>query len=285
MQGGILGLAAADDPERAIDWLNAQPATGRRSDLVNALVAQLGTMELATAERMIASLPEEDRGNAGLSLWSARAATDPEGAAAWLESLESSSDNFGSANYQVAPIQILSVLGMTSNAAAERFMAALSDEQRTRLEPTYIKTLARNDPQLAARRLAEVTDPQQYSSAARSLVQTWARDDPKAASRWIESQPSQSGADVNALYNTLGRAWTRNDPDGATSFARRMLSGTDRDHLLGGMLGTGRVNGKDARSLLNLIDDPTLRAQSEKLIERHEQARSQAARLQSLNTN
>jgi len=287
MQGAMLAAAAADDPQRAIDWLNAYPAGELQSRLTIALVSQLGAGDLATAERLIEALPESQRGNAGLSLWSVRAATDPEGAAAWVQSLDSAAGALSSSRYQrMAPAQILSMLSMTSSDAAERFMAALPDEQRNKLEPTYVKTLARSDPQQAARRLAKVTDSRQYKSAARRLVRTWARSDPQAASRWVESQSRQPGAAAATLYRTLGQAWPQNDLTGATRYARRMLSGSDRDQLLNGMLGSGLVPVEEAQSLLNLMADPTLRAQSEKRIEARESASSGVgARLESIITN
>jgi len=287
MQGIMLASAAGDDPQRAIDWLNANPAGELRSRLTMALVSQLGTSDLATAERLIEALPESQRGNADLSLWSVRAITDPEGAAAWVQSLDSNADALSSASYkQIAPMQILSMLSMTSSDSAERFKAALSDEQRNKLEPTYVKALARSDPQEAARRLAKITDSQQYQSAARNLVRTWGHSDPQTASRWVESQSERFDADAGKLYNALGQAWPQNDLTGATRYARRMLSGSDRDQLLSGMLGRGLVPLEEVRSLLNLMTDPTLRALSEKRIEARENASSSAgAGLKSITTN
>lgn len=262
MQGTLLGFAAADDPQRAIDWINAQPAGKTRTNLISSVISQLGNTDFEAAERLLAQLPEAERVQAGYGLWSTRAASDPVGAAEWVASAAATADSAGYSRSGAA--QILWVLGRSSGDAAERFMAALPVEQRAQLEPTYIMNLARTDPQQAARRLADVSDPQQYQTAARGLVQTWARSDPEAASRWVGLQ---SGENASAMFSALGVSWSQSDPQAAQTYARRMISGADRDHMLTGVISSGRIAAEDMPSMLNLIDDLTLRSQAERSAE------------------
>jgi|GEM_PF-4802342 len=177
IQGQLLALAAADDTQRAIDWVNAQPEGERRDQLTSALVAQVGASDPAQAEALLAGLPEQKRVEAEMALWTRRAATDPEGAAAWVAGLPDQGDLGSFSDYRgVAPMQVLSILGFTAPEAADRFMAALPEKQRGDLGATYVQSLARNNPE--------------------------------RASDWIEAQPKDASPE---LYNALGSSWSQSN--------------------------------------------------------------------------
>jgi len=243
VQAQLLALAAADDSQRAMDWLDAQPEGERRDQLMQAIVAQIGISDPDTAEILLARLPEGKREEARISLWMMRSGSDPEGAAEWIAELSRNSDNNSSLSEvsSRASSQVLSYLGATSSEAANRFMAALPQEQRDQLGTSYIHSIAYQNPQRAA--------------------------------RWIESQGSDATPD---LYQALGSSWAQSNLDAALAYADDMRSGDDRDQMYSGILSTGGVSGDNANDLIGKIDNRTIREQAEKMQALMEQARSAA---------
>jgi len=225
VQSQLLAIAADDDTQRALDWLDSQPP-GRRSDqLRSALIANIGATDLALAETMLSSLPANQRMGAELALWIQRAPSDPSGAAAWVADLPEN-DNFASGNLGGfgASAQMLSILGMTSPKAADRFMAALPAKKRDQLGTVYVQALAQHSPQ--------------------------------EASRWIEQQ---ARAATPELFQELGSNWARADVTAAQEYAESMRPGTDRDQMYSGILSSGNVSLDNVDAMLENIDDKQLR--------------------------
>ncbi len=231
VQAQLLALAAADDSQRAMDWVNAQPSGERRDQLMSAIVAQIGKSDPAQAEVLLAGLPEQKRIEAEMSLWTQRAASDPEGAAAWVAGLpeENNASRF-SAYSRLAPMQVLSMLGFSSPEAADRFMAALPEKNRSKLGATYVQTMARSNPE--------------------------------QASDWIEAQPSDATPE---LYTALGSTWSQSNTEAAQEYARGMGSGIDRDSMYTGIMNSGRLSSDDLETIVEKIDDPKLRQQAEQM--------------------
>lgn len=247
IQGQLMALAAADDSQRAIDWVHAQPEGERRDRLMVALAGQIGASDPAQAEALLAGLPEQKRIEAEMGLWTQRAASDPEGAAAWVAGLpdQNNIDSF-SAYSSVAPMQVLSILGFTAPDAADRFMAALPAKQRSDLGPTYVQTLVQSNPE--------------------------------GATDWIEAQPSDA---TPALYNALGSSWSQSNIGAAQDYAAGMRSGIDRDQMYSGIVSSGRLPSEDAEVIANKIDDPELRAQAEKMQQLRQSTLSQLRNMSS----
>jgi len=264
IQSQLLGMAAADDPQRALDWLNSQPEGQLRDQMTAAVVARIGASDPDQAEALIAALPEDKRVQAEMGLWMQRAASDPEGAARWVASLEIDEDRQSMRIERMVPMQMLSVMTMTSPEAAERFINALPADRRSEMEPTYVQILAQRDPVAAADRLERITDDQQRASASQSLVSSWAQQDPVEASRWIERQPNDASP---ALFRSLGASWSHQNLTSARDYAEGMRAGVDRDHMYTGILTSGRVKPDEASGMLDQIEDAALRAEAEQMQE------------------
>ena len=65
------------------------------------------------------------------------------------------------------------------------------------------------------------------------------------------------------LYRSLARNWALQDSLAVEEFAKRMNPGTDRDHLLAGLMASTSPGPEQTAEILLLIDDPGLREQAE----------------------
>ena len=274
VQSQLLAFLAAEDLDAAINWLDAQPAGATTDQMTLGFVNALASRQPEAAERLLTRLPDRQRGQAELSIWTQRAASDPEGAAAWV------ADNRDEPMLAGASDQLLMTLGMTSQDAADRFMDALPEVERARVEHSYISLLARSDPAAAARRLDEIPDQQQRISASTGLLSQWAQSDPNAALSWLDQR---GGAPE--LYSVLAMSWSQIDPEAVQAEAERMRGGIERDQFIAGTLSSGRVTPQKATELLGRIGDGALREsakQRQEMMRRViEQSRGAAFRLPS----
>ena len=152
-------------------------------------------------------------------------------------------------------------------------MAALPATTRDGLETSYVRGIAQQDPSRAADRIERITDDNARRSASQSLISRWARTDASSATDWIERQPA---TDTPQLFQALGRGWARQDTEAAEAYAVRMRSGTDRDHMISGLITSGRISQTKLSELVELMDDQQLRAQAERMGEAMRGATSRA---------
>ena len=274
IQGSLLGLAAVDDSQQVIDWLDSQPQGQGLNELTLGVITQLGRTDPDRAQALMERLSGTARTQAEIGFWTSRAAADPEGAAAWLASSQSQLDTPNGQRLGVGSgEQIIMMLSMTSPEAAERFMAALPATTRDGLETSYVRGIAQQDPSRAADRIERITDDNARRSASQSLISRWARTDASSATDWIERQPA---TDTPQLFQALGRGWVRQDSEAAEAHAVRMRSGTDRDHMISGLITSGRISQTKLSELVELMDDQQLRAQAERMGEAMRGATSRA---------
>ena len=264
IQGSLLGLAAVDDPQQVIDWLDAQPQGQGLDDLTANVITQLGRTDPDRALALMERLSGPARSQAELGYWTTRAAADPEGAAAWLASSQSQLDTPSGQRVRTwgGGDQMILTLSMTAPESAERFMAALPATTRDGLETSYVTGLAQQHPARAADRIERITDDSTRRAASQSLISSWTRTDASAATDWIERQPA---TDTPQLFQALGRGWGQQDAQAAEAYASRMRSGTDRDHMISGLISSGRLSQTNASELFELMDDQQLRAQAERM--------------------
>ena len=253
LQMQVLALIAASDSGAALAWVEALPEGQRRDQLMTSLVQRLMVEDPERAQSLITRLPETVRDQVELSMWTQRAAEDPEGAAAWAANR---TDRDGSVN---ASHQLLMMLSMAAPEAADRFLQALPASVRTNVEPMYIQMIAASDPDKAAKRVEQITEPEQRTEAARSLIMNWASQDPQTARQWIERQPAEA---TPALYHSLAIGWTQKDQSSAREFADSMDAGPDHDQFVVGMVSFGQLKAEDADALIERIGDSQLREQT-----------------------
>lgn len=253
LQMQILALIAASDSGAALAWVEAQPEGQHRDQLMSSLVQRLALEDPERAQSLMTRLPEAVRDQVELSMWTQRAAEDPEGAAAWAANRP---DRDGGVN---ASHQLLMTLGMTAPEAAERFFQALPASVRTHVESMYIQVIAASDPVKAAKRVEQIAEPERRIEAARPLIMNWASQDPQTARQWIEQQPAEA---TPSLYHSLAIGWTQRDRSSAREFADSMDAGPDADQFLVGMVSIGQLKAEEADTLIERIGDPKLREQA-----------------------
>lgn len=258
IQSEVLALLAVDDIAAALNWIDAQPEGQHDDQLTMAFISGLATKDPELAQSLITRLPEEKRDQVELAIWSQRAGSNPEGAAAWVSSRSDQNQRIGAAN------QLLMMLSMTSQESADRFFEALPAGEAAKVESTYLQMLARTDPGRAAQRLDQIGDEGQRYAIGSSLVSSWASTDPEEARQWIDRQPSNA---TPALYHSLGVGWAQRDVSAAQEFAVRQNSGADRDQLLAGIVSSGQLDPDDAEQMRQRISDPALRESVQQIVE------------------
>lgn len=255
VESQLLAMAASENPQAAVDWLDSQPEGKQRLDATKTLIQALGSNQFDLSQSLLARLPESAQREVELSQWTQRAASDPEGAAAWIASRGESPRNFPNMESQ----QLIMILNMTAPESVDRFVNALPEAERARIEPSYIRSLVDRDPQAAAARVEQIRSDTQRQAAATSLVGQWAQSDPQATQRWIRSQPTD---EAGPLYTSFARAWALSDVAAAEAFAGQMRAGLNRDQFNAALVSSRQLDSDSAQRIIERIDDAKLRQQA-----------------------
>ncbi|MEP6810587.1 MAG: hypothetical protein ABI992_10120 [Chthoniobacterales bacterium] len=93
-------------------------------------------------------------------------------------------------------------------------VAGLSESERRRLLPPFLKELDGTDPAAAARFIESRPEMVSNSDAAQ-LMSAWAGDDPLAAQRWLEAS---AFADAPLVLDSFVKTWLTKDPAAARDY-------------------------------------------------------------------
>ena len=242
-QAGVLQIWAADDPSAAIAWLSEQEGSrgGTRNWMTQVLMS--GLMERGVDEAILAldTIPDHLREQARVGLVNAlqslgdRSDVDFQIVLDWYGTLESSSRQLAStlagAYAEHDPVQAFAwartLEGRAQGAAVDR----------------AIGQIARSDPALARRLIANIDVSELRMDAARQFISTAGRNDPEGALEWARSFPVDD--DRPSLERHALAVWARWSPSEAV---REVLSLRDpelRDEVAGSIawsiMGNGQV--------------------------------------------
>jgi len=242
-QAGVLQVWAADDPSAAIAWLAEQEGGRRGSRSWMTQVLMSGLMERGVDQAILAldtipaHLQEEARVGLVNALQSFRDPSDVDFQIVldWYGTLESSSRQF---------------VGALANAYAEHdpeqaFAWARTLEGRAQsaaIDPA-VRRIARSDPALARRLIADIDASELRVDAALQFISTAGRNDPEGTLEWARSFPVDD--DRPSLERHALTVWSRTAPSEAV---REVLSLRDpelRDEVAGSIawsvMGNGQV--------------------------------------------
>ncbi len=226
----VLSTLAADDPQRAIAWLDDPENTLGKSDWMrDALTGTIAKEWVRQDPEAALSWAEENSGigrkGALIGVFGTLASTDP-GRAAQLASRLKVDDARND------------VIGQIAQAWAERspreaieWSSSLEGDDRTRGIGEVLGTWAQKAPQDAAAFVDTVDeDRQDYIS---SVGTSWGQQDPHAAADWLAGQPEGDGRTF--AMGVVMWNWTVTDPEAASSWLRELPPGPGRDYAIGGL--------------------------------------------------
>jgi hypothetical protein len=148
------------------------------------------------------------------------AASDPERAAGLTTGLEG--ESLAKANRSIAAEWAKSDWGK-----AENFINSLPADQRAEALGSAVKSLAGQDPALAARKALEIPEGEARNAALGTIAGSMAREQPAEAAEWIV-QNGTVEAQREAMGDIMGN-WVGRDPEAAKEWAAARPEGPLRD--------------------------------------------------------
>ena len=225
-RSAVFEVWAKDDPTGAIAWLSEAEHVRNRDSLVRDLMCELVQDGLGEAIVSLDTLPDnlQEAARVGLVRALQRGASgdlDFQIVLDWYDTLESPSDGLGRELAQAYaarnPEQALA-WAQTLNGRAQRDAVGRAVSQ-----------LARSDPALTKRLIAEIESPLLRQRAAERFVATAARNDPEETLRWARSFPDEDGRG-QLVQRTLA-TWSRESPREATLELLAMRDAELRDQV------------------------------------------------------
>jgi hypothetical protein len=192
-QGGasiIAGEWARQDPAAALAWANT--LTTEKSQALSAVVGEVAKTDPKKAADMLSTMSGEDLGDAYRSVATRYGAANFDEAQAWIRTLP-------------------------ADQQADALAAAISG-------------LSNQDPQAAARQLAQMPDGDAKNDALSTVVRDWARVDPAAAADLLKKQTDE-GALRDGMRQLIP-TWVGQNPVAALDFANSYEPGPVRDSAL-----------------------------------------------------
>jgi len=161
-----------------------------------------------------------DKASAMASVIGEVASSDPRKAAGMVASMDA--DSQGRANDDIAR-----KWGGQSFTDAEAWVRSLPADQQASAMASAIAGLSKDNPQLAAEKVAALPAGDDRNSAINSLTQNWSRQDPAAAAAWLLKQ-SDPAAASGAMREVMPN-WVSQDPAAALAFVNTQKPGDVRD--------------------------------------------------------
>ena len=186
--GTIAGEWAKQDPEGALAW--AKTLEGR------------------------------DQEQATVKALSQIAATDPERASGLTSGLEG--DSLASANNSIA-----SEWAKKDWNATEAFVKGLPADQQGDALGAAVRSLANEDPTLAASKALEIPEGDSRDEAVESVAEAMARENPADAAKWVVANGTEK-AQKDAMRDVMG-SWVNQDAAAAKTWAVEQPEGEVRD--------------------------------------------------------
>jgi hypothetical protein len=226
---GILQSWAASDPKGAADYY----ATNKSQFAGMGMMGRMGG------------------GTGGATIAKEWAKQDPEGALAWAKSLEGRDGNDATAKVlaQIATTDPERAAGLTSglegdaltkanvNIAkewakadwneAESFINGLPADQRGDALGAAVRSLADENPTLAAKKALEIPEGGSRDEAIESVAESMSRENPSEAAEWVVANGSEK-AQRDSMRNVIGN-WVDKDPAAAKAWAVEQPEGALRD--------------------------------------------------------
>jgi len=250
-----LNSLAQSDPDKAVDWLIANP--GQAPNAVQQVASTFARNDPARAASYSSRLTGDSRVPWLRGVASSYAQVDSRGALEWVEQQR------GTPEYDELAFAVLQSASPQDLAATTRLIESIGREDYQRMGIQSLGTRwANTDPAAAANWATNLRDPTQRTAAVQAVGSTWANQNPPAAKEWVLSQPSgpvRDGilltlmsasarfgppdtsllADIStdqsrvAAVQTAAMTMAQRDADGARSFVEsNVADSTERERVL-----------------------------------------------------
>ena len=240
-QHELLNRWVRQDPDAALQWAIAQPASGQRDPLrlVAGIVASHSPREMFELAETLEPARRDMVAEAVLHTWGR---TNPVAALDALAGIDSA----GRLKGEVGVSIIGSWAGNDPRAAFEWVRAQEPSRVRTAMLSTALSNLGRTDP-LRALTFAEELDGPDRSTAIESVIRVWGREDPRAAAAWLDASGDKTAAAVTAV----AQHYADSDPEEAFEWLQDQSSEVQRRAVT---LIVRRLAGESPESALRTID-------------------------------
>ncbi|MEN8772655.1 MAG: hypothetical protein ABF379_12205 [Akkermansiaceae bacterium] len=226
---GILQSWAASDPKGAADYYITNKSEFAGMGMMGRMGGGTGGATVAKewakqdpegALTWAKGLEGRDGSDATARVLAQIAETDPERAASLTVGLEG--DALASANENIAKEWAKKDWG-----EAESFINGLPADQRGDALGAAVRSLANENPTLAARKALEIPEGDSRDDAIESVAASLSREDPAKAAEWVVENGSEK-AQRDSMRNVIGN-WVDQDPTAAKEWAVGQPEGAVRD--------------------------------------------------------
>ena len=258
----VLQAWAADDPLAAVAWFAAQHGEQRegrnfdRENLSHALMQGLMERGVDEAIRALDSIPAPLQQQAGLGLVRALRGRDIgdgdfQSVLDWYDTFDAPSNRLST--------ELSRAYAAHDPAQAIAWAQTLDGRARSDAFRTAASQLARSDPELATRLVAEIEDPQLRTRAAMQIMFSQGLNDPEATLQWARSFPVED--DRPQLELRAITLWADAAPRAATREVLAMRDAQARDEAAARIVRTVARNGHAdlAEDLFNATQSESVR--------------------------
>lgn len=164
---------------QALDWLETQPPSDRKTELMAAAMSGMTITAPDEALDIVMSIGNREErlasGRAVIQQWTR---SDPNAVKDWYTSANPAA--------QKLTVGLISLTyARTDPVAAVEWVMSLPNDQRNRALPKMLGYVSRAQPELAAQLFTEISDPKAKRSAAVSILSSWTRRDLDSARDWM----------------------------------------------------------------------------------------------------
>lgn len=228
----ILSAVAADDPQRAVKWLEdpdnklvKQPWLGQF--LAGSVTKEWVRQDPEAALEWAMNTPESQRSGAYSGVLGTIAATDPKRAATLASTLPE-----GDARNEIIG-QIARAWSETSPVEAIQWASSLDDKERKRATNEALGKWAQSDPEEAADYVDQLADGDRIEGMLDRVASNWARQEPESAAMWLMDM-DESADKADAMGDVMWN-WTVADPEAASTWLLEQPEGNSRDEGIGAL--------------------------------------------------
>jgi hypothetical protein len=228
----VLSAIAAEDPQRAIEWLQNPDNKLAHVPWMGHIFAGTITKEWMRSDpdaalAWAATVPDNQRTGAYTGVLETLAASDPERAGALVTELEA-----GKARTDVIG-RIAKAWSDQSPRGALDWALGLDGGDRDKAVGEALGGWARSDPAEAAAYLDAMPSGESDPGFAVQVATNWAQQAPAEAADWLQSQPDS--ARKPAAMGQVMWSWTVSDPQAASTWLVEQPPAEVRDSAIGSL--------------------------------------------------
>lgn len=249
-QSSLLGRWASQDPDAALQWALAQPASGNRVDPLRQVAGTIAEYSPREMLELAATLEPARRDDVAERVLFAWGRTDPAVALDTLVTMSNSNHL-----YETVGLAMIDFWANDDPRSAFEWVRSQGPSSiRSLMLSTALANLGRSDPLRALTYAAEL-DGIGRSTAIEGVLRVWGREDPRAAAAWLDSSEDKTAAAVTAVAQHYANV----EPEEAFEWVLDQSAEAQRHAV---SMVVGQIAAESPASALRMIDrirDPVAR--------------------------